>query len=70
MFFYEVFLKVHEKKLLIFKNGQNCVFGAFSKILNKITIVCLLFLKLNQSRNMNKIFLKNQKLAFSRVKIK
>ena len=36
----------------------NNFFCAFSKILNKITFVCSLFLKLNQSRNMkNKFFL-------------
>ena len=53
---FTVFLKMYEKKLLSFKNGQNGVFGqkipffsAFSKIPNKITIVYSLFLKLNQS---------------------
>ena len=55
-----------KEKLLIFKNGQNGIFwplitffgafGAFSKILNEITIVCLLFLKLNQGRKTKKIF--------------
>ena len=34
----------------------NNFFCAFLKILNKITIVCLLFLKLNQSRNTKKTF--------------
>ena len=43
--------------------------GAFSKIPNKITIVCLLFLKLNQSRNTKKkfflgVFLQKPKTRF------
>ena len=42
-------------------------FSAFSKIPNKITIVCLLFLKLNQSRNTNffvGVFLQKPKTHF------
>ena len=61
MLFWSVFFKMHEKKVLIL--------GAFSKIPNKITIVCLLFLKLNQSRNTKKkfflcVFLQKPKTCF------
>ena len=56
MFFLEVFLKMHEKKVINFQKWPKwrfwqliTFFGVFSKIPNKITIVCLLFLKLNQS---------------------
>ena len=58
----------HEEKIYFFK----CT-NAFSKILTKRTFVRLLFLKLNQSRNMKKnfflgFFIKNQKHAFSGVR--
>ena len=61
MLFRSVFFKMHEEKVINFQKWPKrrfwqliTFFGAFSKILNKITIVCLLFLKLNQSRNTNK----------------
>ena len=63
MLFRSVFFKMHEKKVINFQKWPKwrfwrliTFFGAFSKIPNKITIVCLLFSKLNQSRNTKKQF--------------
>ena len=63
MFFWSVFLKTHKKKVI---DRQKHHFGCFwllitvflciSKILIKITCVCLLFLKLKQKKNMKKYF--------------
>ena len=67
---------MHEKKVINFQKWLKwrflqliTFFGAFSKIPNKTTIVCLLFLKLNQSRNWkNKffwgVFLQKPKMCF------
>ena len=57
-------------KKMVFLTVNNFFF-AFSKIPTKRTFVCLLFLKLNQSRNTKKIvlgvFFNNQKRTFSGV---
>ena len=61
MFFWMVFLKMHQQMLLIVKNAFFVVFSikklffhAFSKMLTDKTGVCVLFLKLKQKKNMRK----------------
>ena len=75
MFLWLVFLKM-QKNLLVIKNAILAVFGSywnnyfcvFSKILTKITFMCLLFLKLKQKKkgyNFSLRFLfQNSKMAF------
>ena len=66
---------MHEKKVINFQKWSKwrfwqliTFFGVFSKIPNKITIVCLLFLKLNQSWNTKTnffgVFLQKPKTRF------
>ena len=76
MLFWSIFFKMHEKKFINFQKQPKwsfwrlkTLFGVFSKILSKIIFVCLLFLKLDQSRNMKTnlffwVFLQKPKTHF------
>ena len=67
---------MHEKKVINFQKWTKwhfwrliTLFGVFLTIPNKITIVCLMFLKLNQSQNTKEhfflgVFLQKPKMRF------